>query len=389
MKEDQRLNILFLPRWYPGRTDPQLGVFIRKHAEAAALRHGVSVICPIPDPALRGGLQEDYFVRSEVMTYVVYYPQHDGVLSRLRNGLAYFRAWRRALRAARFDTPSFHLVHVHVLLKPLILGWVLSRALRIPLIVTEHWTGYVLGFFRTKPWWYRKTAGFLLRYASFVTTVSSSLRDAMVNSGLRHPAYRVLPNVVEVSASEPVSLGTDRKVILTVADLVERNKNVAGVLKVVAEIYALRDDFEHHIVGDGPDAAMLKDMARTLGLLDEVVFFHGRKSNEEVAGYLRACDFLVVNSHVETFSVVAAEAMACGKPVIATRCGGPEDFIGPEHGILIDPGDLNALKDSIIYVLDHTKDFDPVVMKSFVTAHFSMEAVGRRLSELYSEAIRS
>lgn len=53
----------------------------------------------------------------------------------------------------------------------------------------------------------------------------------------------------------------------------------------------------------------------------------------EVAGFFCECDFFVLNSNFETFSVVTAEALAYGKPVIATRCGGPEEFVNKIMGI--------------------------------------------------------
>ena len=75
--------------------------------------------------------------------------------------------------------------------------------------------------------------------------------------------------------------------------------------------------------------------------------------------FLTDSAFTVVSSTHETFSVIAAESLMCGRPVLSTRCGGPEEFITPEVGQLIDAGSVDALVDGLDWMLDHFNEFDP------------------------------
>lgn len=99
---------------------------------------------------------------------------------------------------------------------------------------------------------------------------------------------------------------------------------------------------------------MLMEIARGLGVLNTFVIFEGLKSNQEVYSYLLRCDFLVMNSRFETFSLICCEAMSCGKPVLATRCGGPQEFVDDKTGILIDVDDDVALEKNFRFYLKIT-----------------------------------
>jgi glycosyltransferase involved in cell wall biosynthesis len=88
------------------------------------------------------------------------------------------------------------------------------------------------------------------------------------------------------------------------------------------------------VVGDGPCLAALREQALPLG---QQVTFHGLRDHGDVARILRGCDVLVLPSMRECGGAVVLEAMATGKPVIATNWGGPADYLDASCGILIDP----------------------------------------------------
>ena len=103
---------------------------------------------------------------------------------------------------------------------------------------------------------------------------------------------------------------------------------------------------------------------------------------------MQQCDCFVLPSRYETFGVVYIEAMACGKPVIAAKNGGPDDFVKDFNGILVNPEDKDGLADAIGKMINiwekSDKTYQPEKISAFVRENFSSEAIAQKLEELYS-----
>jgi len=107
-----------------------------------------------------------------------------------------------------------------------------------------------------------------------------------------------------------------------------------------------RHDFEVHIVGDGAMRCKLEALAEALELGDHVVF-HGFIPQGQCPRFLAECDALVLPSLYECGGAVVLEAMAMGLPVIATKWGGPADYLDDTTGILIEPTERDRFIEDI------------------------------------------
>jgi glycosyltransferase involved in cell wall biosynthesis len=279
------------------------------------------------------------------------------------------------------------LIHAHVLLRTGLLAWYYSRKFKCKYIISEHWSGYITGAFGKKNFIYRKLSMFVLNRAERVLLVSDILKSAFVKLGVSEEKIEIVPNVVEVHKL-PESLDKspkkDKVIMLSVADLVDDIKKISEVIEALAEL-SLERKLEYWIVGDGIDRQKLEALAKSKGSPGDVVKFLGRKTNEEVLKIIRKCDFLVLNSVTETFSVVAAEALLGGKPVVATRCGGPELFINDSNGILIDVGNRQQLKEAIEKMTNSYQSYKPKDLKAGVRKKFSPEVIGQQLKVVYDK----
>lgn len=90
---------------------------------------------------------------------------------------------------------------------------------------------------------------------------------------------------------------------------------------------------------------------------------------------------------METFGVTLIEAMACGKPVIATRSGGPETFVHDDNGLLVPTGDVEALADAMRQMAKTYHQYDPDAIRADCVARFSEDAFVRSVAQLYHAAI--
>ncbi|MGE4284702.1 MAG: glycosyltransferase, partial [Clostridia bacterium] len=89
----------------------------------------------------------------------------------------------------------------------------------------------------------------------------------------------------------------------------------------------------------------------------------------------------------ETFGVAYIEALACGVPVIATTCGGPEGFVHEENGMLIPVDDEKALLEAMNTMYDNASTYDRAKIAAEICEKFSPDCVAAQLEEIYRELI--
>ena len=386
----QRIKILFIAKWFMNRHDPQIGVFIRKHASAAALYCDVTLLCVLGDPDQKNSVEIEEKNEYGILSVVAYFKKSQSPFSFVNlfiNMFRYVNASRHALKFIREKKGKHDITHAYIMLRPALIAWWLKITQGIPFVISEQWSGYARGLFAKKNSAEKILSRIVFKKAAAATAVSKFLKDKMEDAGLRN-RYAITPNVVEPFQKLTSPFTHNNKIkILTVADLVDDIKNISATIKAVAEISKDQSGLEFHVVGHGKDEMVLKDLCRRLNVLDTIVFFHGVKTNEQVFQYLHACNFLVVNSRFETFSLICIEAMSCGKPVIATDCGGPSDFMNPQNGILIQPDNDEQLTSAIRKMISGYKSYDAELLKEYALLNFSPAGTGKKFAELYSQIL--
>jgi glycosyltransferase involved in cell wall biosynthesis len=280
-----------------------------------------------------------------------------------------------------------HITHAYIFTRPVVLAWFIKFFKGKPFVISEQWSGYVSEKFEKKNFFEKTLTRFLSKKASAVITVSEFLKRGMISNGIKGN-FHVIPNVIETdSTSADKKKNEDIIKILSVADLVDEIKNISGTIKAVAGIVKNDPRVKLDIVGGGDDREKLEQLAAELTLLNKHVFFHGMKTNREVYQYLHQCDFLIMNSRFETFSSICAEAMSCGKPVIATRCGGPDEFVIPATGILIEPGNQRELETAVKNMIENYHNYDAHQIKKYATEKFNADEIGKQFFEIYKSIL--
>lgn len=141
--------------------------------------------------------------------------------------------------------------------------------------------------------------------------------------------------------------------LLSVArlDATERMKGIDDVFRAITSPEMACKVVEYVVVGDGTDRPRLEALADELGL--RCVRFLGAIDHDELRSEFNRCDVFVMPSTQEGFGIVFLEAMACSKPVVASRSGGiPEVVIHGETGLLVEPGDDNGLIRDLLALRD-------------------------------------
>jgi glycosyltransferase involved in cell wall biosynthesis len=302
------LRILLVSSMWPGRSDPDYGVFVAQIARELE-RRGHDVRRAVVDH--RGGS-----------------PAKQLVLAR--------DALSRALRT-RPDV-----IYAHYLAPAGVVAAAAAIAARAPLVLTAH--GRDVRNLAERPA-VRAASAAAMRRAAAVVAVSGWLRDQLVSV---LPSAAAKTEVIDCGVDLERFAGRDQaaaRAQLGLDDVAGPLVVFAGALDERKNVVRLRDavlglpDATLAVIGDGP---LRRDVAAS-----ERVRVAGRVAHEEVPAWLAAADVVALPSLVEPFGQVLLEAMACERPVVATRVGGPPEFVPKEAGALVDPLDVWSIRAGI------------------------------------------
>jgi glycosyltransferase involved in cell wall biosynthesis len=203
----------------------------------------------------------------------------------------------------------------------------------------------------------------------------------------------ILPNVVDESVfvAPDATDVQDADRILFVGAV----RHVKGLDVLVRAMALLKDEVPQIrllVLGEAFYGQWRNDEKEVRRLCDELgitarVEFAGRATPDEVAETMRRSAMLVVPARRESFSAVAVEALASGTPVVATRCGGPEEFVSDANGRLVPPEDPAALAAAIRDVRADLAAFDRLELRRAVVARFGRDAIQRALETLYGQVL--
>lgn len=383
-------KVLFLPKWYPDKYDKQFGVFLQKHAKAVSLYAKVAVLYVTPDPELKTDFEVDHTTENGFDEWRVYYRKsnHSSAIVRKSTNLRrYLKGNKMGLEQLQtaFGLPD--IVHVNILSRPGAIAMRLKRKYNIPYVITEQWTGYGSNKFALKSGFEQKMSRKIGREAEAILTVSNSLKGHMQRHGFENK-FHIIRNIIEdIDISNHPTPDPTKVKMMNISDLDDEKKNVSGIIRSFAKLAEEFDHTELHIIGGGDDEEMLRDLARSTGMYETRIFLYGRKFNDFVYEQLPQMNFLITNSNFETFSVATAEALINGKPVIVTRCGGPEEFVNEEVGKVIDREADDQLEEAMRHMILHHNDYDPKELSTYAHDNFSYEKVGEHFMSIYTEAL--
>lgn len=252
----------------------------------------------------------------------------------------------------------------------------------LPLVITEHSSQVNR---KVLPAQDAKRLRWIYQGAKKVIAVSSALASNIeIHAQVE---AQVIPNILDLSLfdNEVSAIKTgDKFRFLSAANLVEI-KGFDVLLKAYSLLKKKYEDVSLKIMGGGPEYRKLVDLCSELGIED--VDLSGSYLRPEFAKELSHTNAFVLPSRSETFGVVYAEAIASGVPVIATRCGGPEDFVDETNGLLVPVDDVRSLVDAMEIMYLTASNYDSDLMSQSAREKFSPEAIAKQIDNVYKEII--
>jgi glycosyltransferase involved in cell wall biosynthesis len=284
------------------------------------------------------------------------------------------------LACSRFG--AVQLIHAHVSYPAGYVASLLSREFDVPYVITEHMSPFPFPDLMQDGQPLDEISQ-AFKSASATIAVGPALADRIASFGYRRPA--IIPNLVDERRFH-VGRPREDKVVFFTLCVISEQKGIDQLLEAIALWNPPASRFEFQIGGDGPKRAEYEAQARRLGLADRVRWL-GAISRERAPDLFRQSHVFVLPSRHESFGIVYAEALACGKPVIATRCGGPEDIVNSGNGLLVDVGDVSGLAQAMRSMASNWEAYDPNWIREDFENRFSRGAVVSRVRATYHEAL--
>jgi glycosyltransferase involved in cell wall biosynthesis len=274
-----------------------------------------------------------------------------------------------------------------------VIGTFAARRAAVPIVVASRRS---LGCFKAaKPHylWLERLAN---RRTNLLVANSEAVKqDVMVREGVPSARIRVVYNGIDAERYErrarpqmraELEIPAGAPVVGVVANLIHY-KGHRFLLQAFQRVHAWRPGTVLLLAGDGPCRPELERLAEELGIVEMVRFLGTRRDIPEL---LAATDVVVLPSLEEGFPNAVLEAMAAGKPVVASAVGGiPEAVVHEATGLLVPPGDPTALAEAILAVVGDPARAEQMGRAGQARAkdRFGMERMVTETEAIYEELL--
>lgn len=339
-------KVLHVVKWYPHATDPQNGIFVKKHIEATSKAPLVLGFVNSHDPLV----------------------EHEGVQvfgARRMSQVAKFGAF-----TARIKVDQPEIIHFHCFAPDLVpLLWY-ARRKGIVTLHTEHGSAFLPERLHLLRGWKRKAARWYFRRLNECSCISPALMKGITTLAGNRKVH-LIPNVVSPASNKRTSTPISYS-FCVVADVVFETKAQEIILEGFQQLPQARTEL--HFYGGGPDLERLKLNAQAL----PNVWVHGRKTNAEILQLLPYHNALILHSHYETFGITVFEARTAGLWVVAkSNFGGAPWY---DDGVRI-----ADTQDALVSQMQALIDTENPSIGKF--DELSKEAIGHKIHALYREIL--
>lgn len=375
------IKVLFIVDGYPDRHS-YANIFLK--AQAVALKAaGIDIAVLIIDirsirRRRRFGFHKEN--SEEIPTWRVSFPWGAFFLTTGQKVANFLGCWAYKKIQTDFGRPD--ILHAHFGGMG-ITGAKIKKKYNIPLLITEHGSGMLPGIST-----YQNKLSILnqaYKKCDRLIAVGTNLAKHIGNIGVER--ILVIPNIIPAFffESDMRIKKKEKKQFISIGSLLP-SKRFDLTISAFARVCEKVNDVTLVIVGTGPLNHNLQKMVQEKKIEDKVSFYGFIKNTKLPEIYKESICF-VLPSEFETFGVVYAEALASGIPVIASKCGGPEDIVNKGNGLIIPINDEDALVEAMVYMYYNSNNYNPALLTEDIYNRFGEKAVVKKLIDVYSEIL--
>jgi glycosyltransferase involved in cell wall biosynthesis len=267
-------------------------------------------------------------------------------------------------------------------------GWVamvLAKKFAIPYVITEQMAPFPFPSFLDAGKTLSKYLAQPFQYADANIVVSPQQEHTLTRWGI--PRIKLIPNLTDDSFFQPKTKPIEKKefTFFTLAVLEDR-KGIIYLLQAFNRFVRQHPNTRLVIGGDGPQREAYQALASELEITEYVQWL-GTLNRQQAAENLQNCDAFILPSFHENLPLVLLEASACGKPLIGTYCGGSESIIHEKNGLVVEPGNIDALYDAMVDMYLNYQRYSAQEIRADFMSRYSRPVVCKQIMDLYQQVI--
>ena len=233
--------------------------------------------------------------------------------------------------------------------------------------------------------------------ADKVLAVSPQLADTMKSLGIRND-IEYLPNAIteeffcKPKEKDPFKEFVGNHFMFAGWTRWRDFKRLDLLIRAFSKVFEKRPDTRLVVAGSIETTEQQKIINNLISELEiePYVLLFSSATRQQIHQLAHSCDCCVIPSDDETFGLPALEAIAAGKPVVATRCGGPESIITSELlGRVVEKGDSNLLAQAMLSIIDNIESFNGEYIKEIAHKRYSESSIKNQWKNVYKDIIKN
>lgn len=384
------MHILILPSGYPTKEEPLRSIFFKE--QALALKDGGHKVGVIYSETRRiTNINYKNFKENHFQTT---FNDEEGVntvrlhgwnVLMMRNFLG-VNLWVKQTVSLYEKYVKIYgkpdLIHVHCGLYGGLAAKVIKDKYSIPYVITEHSSTILNNSLND---YNKKVLSIAYNNADKLISVGEKLKTSMKNYTKNDIV--VVPNIVNTDGFKVNKDYKREKFRFVTVAYLKKNKRIDLIIEAFNRLKEKYSNIELYIGGNGPEKSNIKQIINNYNLNSDVHLL-GEVLRDDLPEVMGNSDCFVLPSMYETFGVVYIEALACGVPIIATKCGGPEDFFNNKLGYMIDVDNLEQLYNSMEKILNNKVKFNSNEISDYIKNKFSRKVIVSELENVYNLIVR-
>ena len=372
-------KVLHITNWYPNKWNNLDGIFIKRQFDVfSQVTKGDLVHVQVREGDKLLAFKHLRYSDNEEGYYLFTKIKANKIIELLTTFLLMYVLLKKNYR-------QYDILHFHIAYPLLIHYYIWKNFIKKPVIVSEHWSAYHYNFYMPKE--SRKLNGIKRIFKQnipLITVSEALLRDIENFSGMEQKKYTVIPNVVDTTIFSNKKRVENNVPTFFIVNIWSKIKNPFPMLKGFSKLHKQKIPFLLKIGGYGVLVEEMKKFVNQNNLNNKIIFL-GKMDKYDIANEYNSSDAYLLSSKYETFSVVCAEALCCGTPLLGQKIDAVLEYTRSKDMLIVAKDNADEWEKTLKFFLKRRNRFNRDEIAEYYQKYFSKERIAEKYEYILEE----